>query len=115
MEDLKKFGLRVRESDDPNRQLVDFTIEDDKDNVAWIWGDLYDDIDWECSHPYQCIEFGDLSNQCECLLCGAYGDWHHEEDDEGNKVPEAHEWYPRRYVGGLIKEYIEGQKNALSI
>lgn len=106
-EELKKYGLTIRESDNPERQLVDFSIEDGEDNVAWIWGDRYDNVDWECNHPYQCIDFGDGEEQCECLLCGSYGDYHYEEDDQGNKVPEPHDWYPRRDVGGLIGEYLK--------
>lgn len=108
MEDeLKEYGLVIRESDSPDRQMIDFNVEDEEDNVAWIWGDSWSDIDWECNHPYQCIEFGDLSDQCECMLCGAYGDWHYEEDDEGHKTKEPHEWYPRRKAGGLIGEYLK--------
>ena len=106
-EELKKYGLAIRESDDPERQLVDFAVEDGDDNVAWVWGDSLNDVDWECDHPYQCIEFGDGTEQGECLLCGSYCDYHYEEDDEGHKVPEPHEWYPRRDVGGLIGSYLK--------
>lgn len=108
MEDkLKQYGLILRESDDSTRQLIDFSIEDGEDNVSWCWGDSPSDVDWECDHPYQCIDFGDGKEQCECLLCGSFGDYHYEEDDEGHKVPEVHEWYPRREAGGLIGEYLE--------
>lgn len=106
-EQLKGYGLTVRESDSPERQLVDFTVEDGEDNVAWAWGDRPSDTEWECNHPYQCIDFGDGEEQCKCLLCGSFGDYHYEEDDQGNKVPEPHEWYPRRDVGGLIGEYLK--------
>lgn len=116
MEDkLKEYGLNLRESDNPDRYEVDFNIEDDEDNVAWVWGYGLNDVEFECNHPYQCIDFGDGEEQCECLLCGSFGDYHYEEDDEGHKVPEPHEWYPRRNVSGLIKEYIEEQKNARTI
>ena len=33
--ELKEYGLTIRESDNPERQLIDFTIEDEEDNVAW--------------------------------------------------------------------------------
>lgn len=103
---LKEYNLAIRESNNPERQLVDFSIEDDEDNVAFVWGDKTTDVDFECNHPYQCIDFGDGEEQGECSLCGSYCDYHYEEDDEGRKVPEPHEWYPRRNVGGLIGEYL---------
>lgn len=107
LDKLKEYGLKLHESDDPDRYEVDFNIEDDEDNVAWVWGYGLNDVDFECNHPYQCIDFGDGEEQCECLLCGSFGDYHFEEDDEGHKVPEVHEWYPRREAGGLIGEYLE--------
>lgn len=111
-EQLKEYGLAIRESDDPDRYEVDFNIEDGEDNVAWVWGhglSKYEDLEpeFECNHPYQCIDFGDGEEQGECLLCGSYCDYHYEEDDEGHKVPEPHEWYPRRNVGGLIGKYLK--------
>lgn len=106
-EQLKDYGLIVRESDSPERQLVDFSVEDEEDNVAWVWGDYLNDVEFECNHPYQCIDFGDGEEQGQCLLCGCYCDYHYEEDDKGNKVPEPHEWYPRRNVGGLMGDYLK--------
>lgn len=111
MEDkLKEYGLKLRENDSPDRYEVDFNIEDDEDNVAWVWGYGLNDVEFECNHPYQCIDFGDGEEQCECLLCGSFGDYHYEEDDGGHKVPEVHEWYPRRDAGGLIGEYLKELK-----
>lgn len=107
MNALEELGLKVYESEAPDRQLVDFDVSDGEDNVAWVWGDRLDDVDWECDHPYQYINFGDGEEQCECTLCGSFGDYHYEEDDEGHKVPEPHEWYPRRNIGGLIGEYLK--------
>lgn len=111
-EQLKKYGLAIRENDDPNRYEVDFTVEDGEDSVAWVWGpglSKYQELapDFECNHPYQCIDFGDGEERGECLLCGSWCDYHYEEDDEGHKVPEPHEWYPRRDAGGLIGKYLE--------
>ena len=108
-DELKEYGLTIRESDSPDRYEVDFNIEDDEDNVAWVWGHALSDIEFECNHPYQCIDFGDGEEQCECLLCGSFGDYHYEEDDEGHKVPEPHEWYPRRDVGGMLKKLVDEQ------
>lgn len=107
---LEEYGLEFKESVDPNRQLVDFSIKEDEDEVFSCWGDRIDDVDWECQHPYQCVDFGDGEEQCECSLCGSFGDYHYEEDDEGNKVPEPHDWYPRRSVGGLVGEYLQGKR-----
>lgn len=110
LEELKEYGLKLHENDSPDSYEVDFNIEDDEDNVSWVWGYGLNDVEFECNHPYQCIEFGDGEEQGECLLCGSYCDYHYEEDDEGHKVPEPHEWYPRRDVGGLIGEYLKELK-----
>lgn len=107
LEELKDYGLTLVENDDESREPIDFIIKEDNDGVAAVWGSKPDDVDFECSHPYQCIEFGDGEEQCKCLLCGSFGDYHYEEDDEGHKVPEPHEWYPRRDAGGLIGKYLK--------
>lgn len=110
LDELKDYGLTFVENDDESRECIDFIIKEDNDGVVAVWGNKPDDVDFECSHPYQCIDFGDGEEQCECLLCGSFGDYHYEEDDEGHKVPEPHEWYPRRDVGGLIGEYLKELK-----
>lgn len=100
-------GLLVRESDDPNRDKIDFSIEDGEDNVAWVWGNNATDLDWECNHPSQFIEYDDEETVGECLLCGSHCDWHREiTDDDSNTYRVPHEWYPRKQVGGLIAKYI---------
>lgn len=111
LNELNDYDLTLRESDSPDREPVDFAIEDGDDNVAYVWGVKPDDVDWECNHPYQCIEFGDdRDEQGECLLCGSWCDFHYSPDDEGHGVPEPHEWYPRKTVGGLIGKYLEELK-----
>lgn len=108
LDELKEYDLSVRENDSPDRLEIDFIIEDGEDNAAFVWGDTFDDIEWECNHPNQCIEFGDTrEEQGECLLCGSWCDWHEEPDENGNGYPEPHEWYPRRNVGGLIGKYLK--------
>lgn len=107
LDELKDYGLTFVENDDESRERIDFIIKEGTDGVAVVWGNKPDDVDFGCSHPYQCIDFGDGEEQGECLLCGSYCDYHYEEDDEGHKVPEPHEWYPRREVGGLIGKYLE--------
>lgn len=104
---LEPYGLRVYENDAPDRQLVDISVGDKEGSIATVWGDSYSDLDFECDHPNICIEFSNSDEQCQCMLCGAYGDWHYEEDDKGNQVPEPHEWYPRRDLGGLMGQYLK--------
>ena len=111
-EELKKYGLKLywaeRDANDPDSEPIDFDISDGEDNVAWVWGsEPFSDVQCECNHPYQCIEFGDKEEQGECILCGAYCDWHYEKDDEGHDVPEPHDWYPTKKVGGLIGKYLK--------
>lgn len=122
-EKLKKYGLKVHwnESDNPDKEPIDFSIEDDEDNVAWVWGsEPFNDVQFECNHPYECTEFGDETEQGECLLCGATCDWHYEEeweddghDDEGNCVghkvqePVITEWYHPKKIGGMIGDYLK--------
>lgn len=109
MEDkLKKYGLKILHAESEDREPIDFSIADNEDNVAWVWGsEPWNDIQIECVHPHQCIDFGDGEEQGECELCGAYCNYHYEEDDQGNKTPEAHEWSSRRKPSGLIGKYIE--------
>ena len=105
-EELKEYGLKVLWNDSQDSQQIDFSIADGEDNVCWVWGDIRD-VDWECNHPYECIDFGDKTEQGECMLCGSYCDFHFVEDDEGHKIPEPHEWYSRRDVGGIIERYLK--------
>lgn len=107
LDELKDYELTFVENDDESRELIDFIIKEDNDGVAAVWGNKPDDVDFECSHPYQCIDFGDGEEQCECLLCGSFGDYHYDKDEEGHDVPEPHEWYPRRDAGGLIGKYLK--------
>ena len=107
--ELESYGIKISQSKDNDRSLIDFALQDKEDNdgVAAVWGNKPDDVDFECSHPYQCIDFGDGEEQCECTLCGSFGDYHYDKDEEGHDVPEPHDWYPRRDVGGLIGKYLK--------
>lgn len=109
-EKLEEYGLNIRWSDNPNRELIDFSIEDARDNIAWVWGKTFDDVEVECNHPYECIDFGDGEEMGECLLCGATCDYYYEEDDEGNHIPEPSDWYRPRSVEGFIGEYLKELK-----
>ena len=110
--ELKQYGLHFRESDSPDRDNIDFVIEDENDNVCWVWGDNPRDIEWECTHPI--VDFDDNEPVGECLLCGCSCDCHYEADNgnvedyawSGRKLV-PHEWYPRREIGGIVGDYIK--------
>lgn len=102
---LKELGLKVRESDNPERSPIDFTIEDGEDNVAWVWGE-WNGYEVECTHPN--IEYEDDETQGYCPICGEYCDWHYDiSADDGYTIKERvpHQWYEGD--GGIIKKYIE--------
>lgn len=112
---LKEYGLNIRESDSIDRDNIDFSIEDKEDNVAWAWGDTFDDVEWECNHAY--VDYDENELVGECVLCGATCDCHREADTgnvedyywSGQRLV-PHEWYAPTKVGGLISEYIEELK-----
>lgn len=109
-ETFAEYGLLISQNEAPNRLSIDFEVQDkDGEIYAGVWGDEADNVEWDCKHPYQCIEFGnDIEEQGQCSLCGSYCDWHYVEEEDGSKSKEAHNWYPRRDVGGMIEEYIKG-------
>lgn len=119
IDELKDMGYTLIESDSPNRQKYDFSISDKEDNVAWLWGDMHD-IEWECNHPTEDVEFGDDDEQGVCRLCGATCDWGWVKDvvDEGYDGDDRYyatvgetrvisEWHNPRHIGGALKEYVE--------
>ena len=61
---LEKYGLTIRESDNPDRKPIDFTIEDGNDNVCWVWGDTPDDVKIECDHAV--IDYDKCNNCGKC-------------------------------------------------
>lgn len=116
--DLEQYGLHIKYAEE-TEEPIDFSIEDKEDNVAWVWGDSHN-VDFECWHPDQCVEFGDDDEQGRCSLCGSYCDWHWAKDivDEGHDDAGSYyarsgetrvvsEWYPRRNVGGMIAELLD--------
>lgn len=110
-EELADYGLKIRHSDAPDREPIDFSIEDGEDNVAWVWGMNPNDAEWECNHPYQCIDFGDDELQGECELCGSFCDWHYGDDYDGHRGdPEPHTWYPRKSAGGILDHILNDYK-----
>lgn len=118
-DELKNLGMAIHDNKSPNRRAVDFSIMDKAlgDSVAEVWGYSFNDIDWDCTHPIECVTFDDDNLAGQCELCGCHCDAHYEADDgnvEGfywsgrRLVP--HEWYPRREVGGLIKKILDEMK-----
>lgn len=132
-EKLKEYSLKLyrkdivrHDSSDPDDYCeIDFTIENDDGVVAEVWGnDPAKDIEVQCEHPYECVEFSRDDVQGECLLCGARCDYHWIDEvvDEGyeedgkyfartGKVREITEWHMPDKVGGLIGKYLEELKD----
>ena len=115
MDEIKRLDYSIVQSSRADRMPVDFTIEDEAGNtIASVWGAKSNDVDWECSHPDECVEYDDDETVGECMLCGSHCDWHYEADG-GNvgdyywegKTRRPHEWYPQRDVGGLVKGVVE--------
>lgn len=117
---LEEYDLAIRESEANDRLPIDFSIEDLNDNVAWVWGQNPRDVEIECDHPEECIEWGDDDERGECAICGAQCDWHYEErivseghDEDGNytcqvaKVRVHHEWHRPDKTSGIIKQILD--------
>ena len=109
---LKEFGLNIRESDNPERLPIDFAIEDEDDNIAWVWGHNLDDVQVECNHAL--VAYGNEDKQGECVICGDHCDWHYEHDDCSiedqhwvSKECVPHQWYKAEKPGGFIGEYLK--------
>lgn len=121
--DLTQYGLSIRHIDDGERMLVDFAIEDGEDNVAWVWGNSYDDVDWECNHPDECLEFGGDDEYGTCALCGSLCGWNWADEwlDEGHdergdcigktiQVRKVYEWFGRKSLGGILGNIVKEMK-----
>ena len=106
IDELRDRGYTLYESEAPDRLPIDFSIADEEDNVAWVWGDRHD-TDFECNHPSDCVEYDDDETVGECKLCGQFCMWHYADDGEGHKERAPHEWTPRRTVGGLIGKILK--------
>lgn len=109
METLKEYDLKYVENDDPNRLEIDFSIADAEDNVAWVWGESIDDLEWECNHPDNCIEYDDDETVGECLICGATCDWHYQVATDGGytikeRIPSY--WHEQDKVGGVVNKIL---------
>lgn len=108
MDKLKEYELKVRWSDNPDASPIDFSIEDDEDNVCWVWGNSVDDVEVECDHPV--IEYDDDETVGECPVCGATCDWHWVVSaDDGYEIKERvpHGWHRPEKVSGIVKEILD--------
>jgi len=106
--ELEQYDLRARHSDAEDREPIDFTIEDDYDNVCWVWGsEPWKNIQCDCDHPYQCIDWGDDDECGVCELCGASCDWHWENDGEGGQERVIHAWHKPEEIGGVVGKYLK--------
>lgn len=129
IEELDKLGLKKYESEDKDREPIDFSIANDEDNVAWVYGTYqtvavdnkrYEyDTCVECNHPEEALDWGDDDECGECLLCGDQCLWHWEEgqeyegtDDDGYVISSGYsdrvidEWHHTDNKG-LIGKYLE--------
>lgn len=114
---LKEYWLEAHYNDSPDAKAIDFSIADAEDNVCWVWGNAPDDVEVECDHPNQCIEYDDDEPCGRCELCGATCTCHYEVD-EGNvgdyywkgRVLVPTEWTIPDQPSGIIGEYLEGLK-----
>lgn len=123
MEDkLKEYGLHIEHSEAEDREPIDFEIRDDEDGlVATVWGsEPWHDVEIECNHPEECIEWGDDDECGECLLCGDQCTWRWVEeteydgtDDDGNieysksgyrDIAEWHHTDSKGMIGEYLKE-----------
>ena len=107
MDKLKEYGLKIRWSDNPDASPIDFSIEDDQDNVCWVWGNSIDDIEVECDHPV--VEYDDDETVGECPVCGATCDWHWQMSaDDGYTIKERvpHSWHKPEKPMGVVKDIL---------
>lgn len=74
----------------------------------WVDGN---GVDYSCDHAYW--EHGDDDEQGKCPICGAYSDWHWEQngDEEGHATAEPTNWYPLGKPQGVLGEIAEIMEN----
>lgn len=100
-----------RQPYDDDFEPIDYSFSDGEDNVAWLWGSHpTDDVQCECNHPEQCMEWGDDDERGFCRLCGAECDWHYETSaDDGYEIKERvpDTWYIPKKIGGVLGKYLK--------
>ena len=105
--ELKEYGLHTEQSEDQDREPIEFEIRDNHDELyATVWGSEPSyDVQIDCNHDI--VEYDDDETQGECVLCGATCDWHYENDGEGHKERTPHEWYHPKKIGGIVGKYLK--------
>lgn len=87
MKELEILNLTIEHSEADDREPIDFDVRDKEtdERYATVWGSHpTDDIQWDCEHPEELIEFSDEDERAECPICGATFDWGYTPDvDEG--------------------------------
>lgn len=107
--ELEEYGLTMRENDSPNREKIDFFIEDGDGHECLVWGDTPEDVDWDCDHPVE-PDYDDDETVGECPICGATCEWHWETNyDDGYAAKDrvVHSWRRPEKLGGIVGKYLE--------
>ena len=123
MNKLQELKLRIEHSEAEDREPIDFDVRDTEtdERYATVWGsDPWHDIQCDCEHPLELVEFGDEDERGECLICGATCDWRNVEeieyegsDEYGNPIgsksgyKEIGQWHEAEELGGVIGDYIK--------
>lgn len=108
---MKELNFEHRPTNLPDTCPIDFEVRSKRSDelLATVWGDEKDDLEVDCEHPEDYIEYDDDETVGECLLCGATCDWHWVNDFDGSvkyQYREPHEWHSDK-VGGIIKEFLD--------
>lgn len=124
MNKLEELKLRIEHSEAEDREPIDFDVRDSEsdERYATVWGsNTTNDLQWDCEHPEELLEFGDDDERAVCPICGATFDWGWQEDvvdegydDEGmyyqttgdvRVIGECHESdKPAGIIGDIIKD-----------
>lgn len=123
MNKLQELKLRIEHSEAEDREPIDFDVRDSEsdERYATVWGsNPTNDLQWDCEHPEELIEFGDEDERAVCPICGATFDWGYTpdvaegEDCDGNyyareikvrTIGECHEAdKPAGIIGDIIKD-----------
>ena len=120
MNEKYKINHIFRDDNDPDKTAIEFEIRDKDDElVANVWGENANDVEVDCEHPYDALDFTGIDDdECgKCEICGADVHWHREkviEDNYPESIDEVEEIVPDSYdipetPGGLIgKILVEG-------
>lgn len=127
-DEMGKYGIKVYRkeykpsTDDPDdyTEPIDVAFDIGGESVAWVWGsEPFRDYEIECSHPEECVDWGDDDECGECMLCGAQCSWRWVEETEYEGTDEdgdiewsksayrdINEWHDTQNKG-IIGKYIK--------